>query len=474
MSAYRNEHDLLGDKNVPSAAYYGVHTLRAKENFDITGISIAVYPDLIRALAQIKKAAALANQQLGLLDPKLATAIAAACDEIVAGKYHDEFIVDVIQGGAGTSTNMNANEVIANRALELLGHQRGEYQYLHPNEHVNMSQSTNDVYPTALKLATYVGIFGLVDSMAYLRRAFERKAEEFSDVLKMGSTQLQDAVPMTLGQEFQTYAIMLGEDEERLKEAALLIREINLGATAIGTGICADPDYTPLVCRKLAEISGIPVITAPNLIEATQDCGAFVQLSGVLKRVAVKLSKSCNDLRLLSSGPRAGLGEINLPPRQAGSSIMPGKVNPVIPEVVNQIAFEVIGNDMTVTFAAEAGQLQLNAFEPIIAHSLFKSVNHLRRGCVTLADLCVDGITANRELLMNSVRNSIGIVTALNPYIGYAHATEVAAEAHATGKGVAEIVLAKGLMSKERLDEVLRPEVLTCPQELEPIHPVTA
>ena len=474
MSAYRNEHDLLGDKNVPSAAYYGVHTLRAKENFDITGIAIAVYPDLIRALAQIKKAAALANQQLGLLDPKQATAIAAACDEIVAGKYHDEFIVDVIQGGAGTSTNMNANEVIANRALELLGHQRGEYQYLHPNEHVNMSQSTNDVYPTALKLATYVGIFGLVDAMAYLRRAFERKAEEFADVLKMGRTQLQDAVPMTLGQEFQTYAIMLGEDEERLKEAALLIREINLGATAIGTGICADPDYTPLVCRKLAEISGIPVITAPNLIEATQDCGAFVQLSGVLKRVAVKLSKSCNDLRLLSSGPRAGFGEINLPPRQAGSSIMPGKVNPVIPEVVNQIAFEVIGNDMTVTFAAEAGQLQLNAFEPIIAHSLFKSVNHLRRGCVTLADLCVDGITANRELLMNSVRNSIGIVTALNPYIGYAHATEVAAEAHATGKGVAEIVLAKGLMSKERLDEVLRPEVLTCPQELEPIHPVTA
>ena len=474
MSAFRNEHDLLGDKNVPSAAYYGVHTLRAKENFDITGISIAVYPDLIRALAQIKKAAALANQQLGLLDPKLAAAIAAACDEVIAGKFHDEFIVDVIQGGAGTSTNMNANEVIANRALELLGHQRGEYQYLHPNEHVNMSQSTNDVYPTALKLATYVGIFGLVDAMDYLRRSFERKAEEFADVLKMGRTQLQDAVPMTLGQEFQTYAVMLGEDQERLKEAALLIREINLGATAIGTGICADPDYAPLVCRKLAEICGIPVITAPNLIEATQDCGSFVQLSGVLKRIAVKLSKSCNDLRLLSSGPRAGLGEINLPPRQAGSSIMPGKVNPVIPEVVNQIAFEVIGNDMTVTFAAEAGQLQLNAFEPIIAHSLFKSVNHLRRGCVTLADLCVDGITANREMLMDSVRNSIGIVTALNPYIGYAHATDVAAEAHATGKGVAEVVLAKGLMSKEMLDKVLRPEVLTCPQDLSPIHPAEA
>ena len=469
MSAYRNEHDLLGDKNVPSAAYYGVHTLRAKENFDITGISIAVYPDLIRALAQIKKAAALANQQLGLLDPKLATAIAAACDEIVAGKYHDEFIVDVIQGGAGTSTNMNANEVIANRALELLGHQRGEYQYLHPNEHVNMSQSTNDVYPTALKLATYVGIFGLVDSMAYLRRAFERKAEEFSDVLKMGRTQMQDAVPMTLGQEFQTYAIMLGEDEERLKEAALLIREINLGATAIGTGINADPEYAPLVCRKLVEISGIPVITAPNLIEATQDCGSFVQLSGVLKRVAVKLSKVCNDLRLLSSGPRAGFGEINLPPRQAGSSIMPGKVNPVIPEVVNQIAFEVIGNDTTVTFAAEAGQLQLNAFEPIIAHSLFKSVLHLGKGCKTLANYCVDGISANRDTLRASVERSIGIVTALNPYIGYANATEVAAEAHRSNRGVAEIVLERKLMSPDQLSEVLCPEVLTKPQMILPL-----
>ena len=473
-TAFRNEHDLLGDKAVPTDAYYGVHTLRAQENFDITGISIAVYPDLIRALAQIKKAAALTNQQLGLLDPKCAVAIAAACDEVIAGKFHDHFIVDVIQGGAGTSTNMNANEVIANRALEILGHQRGEYQYLHPNEHVNMSQSTNDVYPTALKLATYIGIFSLVDAMAYLRRAFERKADEFADVLKMGRTQLQDAVPMTLGQEFQTYAIMLGEDEERLKEAALLIREMNLGATAIGTGINADPDYAPLVCRKLAEISGIPVVTAPNLIEATQDCGSFVQLSGVLKRVAVKLSKTCNDLRLLSSGPRAGFGEINLPARQAGSSIMPGKVNPVIPEVVNQIAFEVIGNDMTVTFAAEAGQLQLNAFEPIIAHSLFKSVTHLRKGCITLADRCVDGITANREALLASVRNSIGIVTALNPYIGYANATEVAAEAHASGRGVAEIVLEKGLMTKEMLDEVLRPEVLTRPQEIKPTHPVTA
>ena len=463
---YRSEHDLLGNKDVPMCAYYGVHTLRALENFGITGISIAIYPDLIRSLVQIKKAAALANQQLGLLDTRRAKAIAEACDEISAGKLHDQFVVDVIQGGAGTSTNMNANEVIANRALEILGHQRGEYQHLHPNEHVNMSQSTNDVYPTALKLATYVGIFSLVDAMAYLRRAFERKAEEFSGVLKMGRTQLQDAVPMTLGQEFLTYAVMLGEDEERLKEAALLIREINLGATAIGTGINAHPDYAPLVCRKLREISGIPVVTAPNLIEATQDCGAFVQLSGVLKRVAVKLSKTCNDLRLLSSGPRAGLGEINLPARQAGSSIMPGKVNPVIPEVVNQIAFEVIGNDMTVTFAAEAGQLQLNAFEPIIAHSLFKSVTHLSKGCITLADCCIDGITANREALLVSVKNSIGIVTALNPYIGYANATEVAAEAHDTGKGIAEIVIARGLMSKEVLDDVLRPEVLTRPHVL--------
>ncbi|MBS0348087.1 MAG: aspartate ammonia-lyase [Proteobacteria bacterium] len=461
---YRTEHDLLGDRQVPTAAYYGVHTLRALENFNISGISIAAYPDLVRALAQIKLAAAQANQELGLLDSERTEAIVKACREVIAGQYHDHFVVDVIQGGAGTSTNMNANEVIANRALEIMGHRRGEYLFLHPNEHVNMSQSTNDVYPTALKLATYVGIFRLVDAMAHLRFAFERKATEFADVLKMGRTQLQDAVPMTLGQEFSTYATMLGEDEERLKEAALLIREINLGATAIGTGINAHPDYAGLVCRRLVEVSGIPVVTAPNLIEATQDCGAFIQLSGVLKRVAAKLSKVCNDLRLLSSGPRAGFCEINLPARQAGSSIMPGKVNPVIPEVVNQIAFEVIGNDMTVTFAAEAGQLQLNAFEPIIAHSLFKSVLHLSRGCTTLADLCVDGITANRDALRASVERSIGIVTALNPYIGYANATDVAAEAHATGKGVAEIVLERQLMNAEQLAEVLRPEILTKPQ----------
>ncbi len=317
---YRIEHDLLGDRQIPADVYYGVHTLRAVENFPISGNPISIYPDLLRALACIKQAAALTNQELGLLDRERTDAIVKACEEIRDGRLHEQFVVDVIQGGAGTSTNMNANEVIANRALEHLGHERGEYRHLHPNEHVNMSQSTNDVYPTALKVAAYFGIFQLVDAMAVLRRAFEVKAEEFKDVLKMGRTQLQDAVPMTLGQEFSTYAVMLSEDEERLKEAALLVREINLGATAIGTGINAHPDYAGLVCRRLAEITGIPLVTAPNLVEATQDCGAFVQLSGVLKRVAVKLSKTCNDLRLLSSGPRAGLGEINLPPMQAGRS----------------------------------------------------------------------------------------------------------------------------------------------------------
>ncbi|UTD26335.1 aspartate ammonia-lyase [Bradyrhizobium sp. WD16] len=465
----RVEHDLLGDKDVPAHAYYGVHTLRAVENFPVTGTAISHYPDLIRALADIKLAAARANEELGLLPQDLAGAIIAACREVKAGKFNDQFVVDVIQGGAGTSTNMNANEVIANRALELLGAKRGDYARLHPNEHVNMSQSTNDVYPTALKVATYAGIFRLVDAMAYLRAACQRKADEFRDILKMGRTQLQDAVPMTLGQEFSTYAVMLEEDEDRLKEAALLIREINLGATAIGTGINAHPDYAGLVCRYLSEISGVPVVTAPNLIEATQDCGSFVQLSGVLKRVAVKLSKVCNDLRLLSSGPRAGFGEINLPARQAGSSIMPGKVNPVIPEVVNQIAFEVIGNDLTVTMAAEAGQLQLNAFEPIIAHSLFKSITHLRQGCIILADACVDGITANRARLEAIVRESIGVATALNPYIGYQHATDVAVEAYRSGKGVASLVLERGLMTAEQLADVLRPEVLTQPRTLKAV-----
>jgi aspartate ammonia-lyase len=463
----RYEQDLLGERPVPASAYYGVHTLRAVENFSITGTPISIYPDLINALACVKQAAALANNELGLLDKDRTNVIVRACEEIRAGKLHEEFVVDVIQGGAGTSTNMNANEVIANRGLEHLGHRRGEYQHLHPNEHINMSQSTNDVYPTAVKVALHFAISRLVDAMSELRHAFEAKAGEFAEVLKMGRTQLQDAVPMTLGQEFSTYAVMLGEDEERLKEAAALIREINLGATAIGTGINAHPDYAAVVCRRLARITGIPLTTAVNLVEATQDAGAFVQLSGVLKRVAVKLSKTCNDLRLLSSGPRAGLGEINLPPMQAGSSIMPGKVNPVIPEVMNQIAFEVIGNDITVSFAAEAGQLQLNAFEPIIAHSLFKSLKHLRAGCLTLAERCVKGITANREHLRRSVEHSIGIVTALNPYIGYTNATAVAQEALITGKSVYDLVLEKGLLTKSELDEILQPEILTKPRPIQ-------
>lgn len=464
QAAFRIEHDLLGDRHVPASAYYGVHTLRALENFPITGMPISVYPDLVDALACIKQAAALANNTLGLLSDEKAQAIVRVCEELRAHQLHGEFIVDVIQGGAGTSTNMNANEVIANRALELLGHARGAYEHLHPVEDVNMSQSTNDVYPTAIKLALHFGIDRLCDAMSALRQAFAAKSDEFADVLKMGRTQLQDAVPMTLGQEFSTYAVMLQEDEDRLREAARLITEINLGATAIGTGINAHPDYADMVRRCLSDITNIPLITASNLVEATQDAGAFVQVSGVLKRVAVKLSKICNDLRLLSSGPRAGLGEINLPAMQAGSSIMPGKVNPVIPEVVNQVAFEVIGNDVTVSFAAEGGQLQLNAFEPIIAHSLFKSLTHLKAACETLSERCVKGITANRAHLRATVEHSIGIVTALNPYIGYTHATAVAQEALATGKSVYALVLERGLLSKERLNEILQPEVLTRPR----------
>jgi len=465
-SPTRIEHDLLGQRQVPAEAYYGIHTLRAIENFPISGTTIQSSPSLVTALACVKQACALANNELGELDDERTAAIVQACQDIRRGKYHDQFVVDVIQGGAGTSTNMNANEVIANRALEILGHARGEYKFLHPLEHVNMSQSTNDVYPTAVKVALRFEIERLAKAMDVLRLDFEAKAGEFAHILKMGRTQLQDAVPMTLGQEFSTYAIMLEEDRERLREAALLIQEINLGATAIGTGINAPPEYAPLATKYLAEITGINVSVAKNLVEATQDVGAFVQLSGVLKRIAVKLSKICNDLRLLSSGPRAGLNEINLPPVQAGSSIMPGKVNPVIPEVVNQIAFEVIGNDVTVSFAAEGGQMQLNAFEPIIAYCLFNSISHLRQGCLTLAERCVRGITANEAHLREMVANSIGIVTALNPYIGYENASAVAKEAHASGRGVAEIVLEKGLLTQAELDDILRPEVLTQPRSL--------
>ena len=459
----RIEHDLLGDRAVPADAYYGIHTLRALENFPITGTSISIYPDLVVALACVKQAAAIANAELGLLDEERSVAIRLACEEVREGKLHDHFVVDVIQGGAGTSSNMNANEVICNRALEKLGAAKGDYARLHPLDHVNLSQSTNDVYPTAIKLALHLGIKRLLEEMVFLRKAFQGKAAEFSDVLKVGRTQLQDAVPMTLGQEFSTYAVMLSEDESRLAEAAQLIREINLGATAIGTGINAHPDYAPLVTRRLAEVSGIAFVVSPNLIEATQDAGSFVQLSGVLKRIAVKLSKTCNDLRLLSSGPRAGLGEIALPAVQAGSSIMPGKVNPVIPEVVNQIAFEVIGNDITVTMAAEGGQLQLNAFELIIAHSLFKSLQHLTSGCITLNERCVKGITANVARARRLLDESTALVTALTPYLGYAQSTAIAQEALASGEKVYDLVLKKRLMTKPQLDELLEPGALTKP-----------
>lgn len=462
----RLEHDLIGDLPVPESAYYGIHTLRAIENFPISGQVLANAPDLIKALAAIKEAAAQANMQLGTLPANLGEAIVAAAREVRAGKLHEHFQVDLIQGGAGTSTNMNANEVIANRALELLGHKRGEYEVLHPNEHVNYSQSTNDVYPTAIKLAIWAGMHRLFEAMQELQGAFAAKAGEFADILKMGRTQMQDAVPMTLGQEFGTYALMMAEDEARLRDAVQLMREINLGATAIGTGITAHPEYAAVVCEKLSAITGIELITAPDLIEATQDCGDFVELSGVLKRMAMKLSKICNDLRLLSSGPRAGFNEINLPARQAGSSIMPGKVNPVIPEVVNQVAFEVAGNDVTIAMAAEGGQLQLNAFEPIIFYSLMRSINHLTEACRTLTVNCIQGITANEERLRLSVEQSIGIVTALNPYIGYHRATQVALEAFRSGRGVYELVLERGWLPKVQLDAILCVDSLTKPQPL--------
>ncbi len=464
MKTTRTEHDMLGEREVPADRYFGIQTLRATENFVITGIPIAHYPWLIKSLAYIKKAAALTNQELGLLDPKIADVICRACDDILAGSLLDEFVVDIVQGGAGTSTNMNANEVIANRALELLGREKGQYDILHPLNHVNMSQSTNDVYPTALRLTLSQKLDELSVEMSHLRDAFARKRDEFSDVIKMGRTQLQDAVPMTLGQEFGAWAIMVKEDLQRVREAQALIHEINMGATAIGTGLNSHPDYARLVTSKLHELTGIPVVGSENLVEATQDTGAYVQLSGVLKRVATKLSKICNDLRLLSSGPRAGLHEINLPSMAPGSTIMPGKVNPIIPEVVNQVAFEVIGNDVTITLAAEAGQLELNVMEPVIAYKLFTSLDMLGRACRTLADRCVDGITANREVCRRMVENSIGLVTALNPYIGYEKSTLVANEALQSGRSVYEIVLEKGYLAKSELDEILSPENMTRPR----------
>ena len=464
MTLSRLEHDSLGEREVPAERYYGIQTLRALENFSITGIPISHYPRLVHSLAYIKKAAALANMELGLLPLDIGQAMVTACDEILAGKLHSEFVVDVIQGGAGTSTNMNANEVIANRALELLGHQKGQYEFVHPLNHANLSQSTNDVYPTALRLTLSMKLDGMLREMQTLRNALAAKGAEFASVIKMGRTQMQDAVPMTLGQEFEAWGIMVEEDMARVREAQALIHEINMGATAIGTGLNAHPAYAALVTERLRQVSGVPVIKAQNLVEATQDAGAYVQLSGVLKRVAVKLSKISNDLRLLSSGPRAGLGEINLPPMAPGSSIMPGKVNPVIPEVVNQVAFEVIGNDLTVTMAAEAGQLELNAFEPVIAFNLFRSMDMLGRACRTLAQRCIQGITANREHCRRMVENSIGLVTALNPLLGYEKSAEIAKEALASGRSVTEIVLEKGYLSQEELEEVLSPQSMTKPR----------
>jgi len=454
---------MLGERDVPASALYGVQTLRALENFAISGVPLRDFPTLVGAIAAVKEAAAEANRELGLLEPGIADAIISAAREIRAGMHREHFCVDMIQGGAGTSTNMNANEVIANRALELLGKQRGQYDIVHPNTHINLSQSTNDVYPTAIKLAMHSSIDDLKEAMGALAGAFLLKGEEFAPYIKMGRTQLQDAVPMTLGQEFTAFAHTMLEDVDRLTEAQSLIREINMGATAIGTGITASHHYAEKVRVHLSRITGLELITAPDLVEATSDTGVFVQLSGVLKRCAVKLSKICNDLRLLSSGPRAGFGEINLPPMQPGSSIMPGKVNPVIPEMVNQVCFDIIGGDVTVTMAAEGGQLQLNVFEPIITYRLLRGMIILTRACDVLRTRCVAGITANVERMRHFVEHSIGIVTALVPVLGYETATEIARDALETGRGVYDLVCERGLMTRDELDRALNPEAMTGP-----------
>ena len=463
----RTEHDLLGDREVPADALYGVQTLRAVENFPITGIRLGHFPHLIRSLAMVKLAAARANTQLELLDPEIAGAIERACTEIIDGHWHGHFVVDVVQGGAGTSTNMNANEVIANRSLELLGYERGDYVHCHPNNHVNLSQSTNDAYPTSVRVAVVLQLVDLLAALRTLETDLHAKATEFHQVLKMGRTQLQDAVPMTMGQEFDAFAVTTAEDIARLEETARLFLEVNLGGTAIGTGINADPRYPELAVAELAAITGLDLILAPNLVEATPDTGAFVMFSGVLKRVAVKLSKLCNDLRLLSSGPRCGLNEINLPAVQPGSSIMPGKVNPVIPEVVNQVAFQVIGNDLTITLAAEAGQLQLNVMEPIISFAIFESLDMLTAAVKTLSERCIRGITANVERCREMVEGSIGLVTAMVPVIGYELASEVAKEALTTSRSVREILLDRGVLTAEELDRLLSPEAMTSPRPMD-------
>jgi aspartate ammonia-lyase len=457
----RTETDGLGSREIPGDAYWGINVLRALENFAISGRPISTYSDLIFGYACVKQAAARANAEIGVLGQDKADLIDRTCEEIKDGKLHDQFIVGIMQGGAGTSTNMNVNEVIANRGLELAGHPRGRYEHLHPNDHINRSQSTNDTYPTALKVGLCLAIERLLQELQLLEQAFRDKGREFSKVVKVGRTQLQDAVPMTLGQEFEGFAVTLGEDRASFERVIEQLGEINLGATAIGTGITADPRYAAAVRKHLAAITGFKIVTAPNLIEATTDVGVFMVLSGVLKRNAIKLSKICNDLRLLSSGPQAGLGEINLPPRQAGSSIMPGKVNPVIPEVVNEVAFVVAGGDVTLTMAAEAGQLQLNAFEPVMAHVLFENLKWMTAAMTTLRENCINGITANEDRLAKQVGSFVGVITALIPDIGYAAAAELAKEALATNANIADLVVARGLMTREKVTAALAPERLT-------------
>ncbi|KAB1657291.1 aspartate ammonia-lyase [Pseudoclavibacter chungangensis] len=459
---FRVERDSLGEKEIPADAYWGIHTARAVENFAISRRPISVYPDLIRAYAQVKQAAARANREIGVLDAERAELIDRAAQDIVDGKLLDQFIVGVIQGGAGTSTNMNVNEVIANRALELAGRPFGDYEYMSVNDHVNRSQSTNDTYPSAVKLGLVHSVDRLVQEYTLLQDSFRQKGREFKHVLKIGRTQLQDAVPMTLGQEFNGFATTVGEDIERLRDIKPLLLELNLGATAIGTGITADPAYAPAVIRHLREITGYDsLVTATDLIEATSDTGVFMSLSGAMKRTAMKLSKICNDLRLLSSGPQAGLGEINLPARQAGSSIMPGKVNPVIPEAVNQVAFVIAGADVTVSMASEAGQLQLNAFEPVMLHSLMQNSTWLRRAARTLRVNCIDGITANEAKLADQVSSSVGVVTALTPFIGYTEAAKLAKEALLSKASIADLVVERGLLNRERVDAILQPAILS-------------
>ncbi|NLR80502.1 aspartate ammonia-lyase [Chitinophaga eiseniae] len=461
----RIEHDFLGEKEIPQDVYYGIQTLRAIENFHITGIPLMEEPIFVQALGYVKKGAAMANRDLGVLDKNIAEYIIKACDRVIAGEFNNQFLSDLIQGGAGTSVNMNANEVIANIALEMMGKEKGQYEFCHPNNHVNCSQSTNDAYPTAFRIALINKLTGYKEILGDLAGAFLAKGEEFKDVLKMGRTQLQDAVPMSMGDEFKAFATNINEELSRIEDSKRLISEINMGATAIGTGVNAPKGYAVLVTKYLAEITGLELVLAGDLIEATYDAGAYVQLSGVLKRTAVKISKICNDLRLLSSGPRTGLNEINLPPMQPGSSIMPGKVNPVIPEVVNQTAFYVIGADLMVTMAAEAGQLQLNVMEPTISFALFTAITYMSNACKTLKDKCVVGITANADRTREMVMQSIGIVTQLNPIIGYEKCSAIAREALETGKSVHDLaVKEKQWVTQEKWDEIFTFDNLIRPQ----------